>query len=271
MSIVSSPTRAVAPRARRTNARASPRRAVVVDARRGRKKTSRELDRADAVDDDAMTTDDAPALARVGRDDVLRSCATTSIGMLVVGLGARAASGAFPTRATHGDWNAALPLLGDDAGATAVAALCAAGAVTVGRIALLQVWDEFAASTDRSNAQVLGALDCAGDVAQVAVLPALGEEVLFRGALLPAVGGVPGVVVSSLVFGALHIGGGRSAAFGVWASAVGAVYGVAALHTHSVAAPAAAHALANIASAVYWNATRAEKVIGEKKLEGEDQ
>ena len=195
MSIVSSPTRAVAPRARRANARASPRRAVVVDARRGRKKTSRELDRADAVDDDAMTTDDAPALARVGRDDVLRSCATTSIGMLVVGLGARAASGAFPTRATHGDWNAALPLLGDDAGATAVAALCAAGAVTVGRIALLQVWDEFAASTDRSNAQVLGALDGAGDVAQVAVLPALGEEVLFRGALLPAVGGVPGVVV----------------------------------------------------------------------------
>ena len=146
-----------------------------VDARRGRKKTSRELDRADAVDDDAMTTDDAPALARVGRDDVLRSCATTSIGMLVVGLGARAASGAFPTRATHGDWNAALPLLGDDAGATAVAALCAAGAVTVGRIALLQVWDEFAASTDRSNAQVLGALDGAGDVAQVAVLPALEE------------------------------------------------------------------------------------------------
>jgi hypothetical protein len=37
-----------------------------------------------------------------------------------------------------------------------VAALCAAGAVTVGRIALLQVWDEFAASTDRSNAQVFG-------------------------------------------------------------------------------------------------------------------
>ena len=52
---------------------------------------------------------------------------------------------------------------------------------------------------------------------------------------------------------------------------MGAVYGVAALHTHSVAAPAAAHALANIASAVYWNATRAEKVIGENKWEGEDQ
>ena len=249
MAIVSSPTRAVPPRARRASARASPRRAVVVDARRGRRKSARELDPADAVDDDATTTDDATARARVGRDDVLRSCATTSIGMLVVGLGARAASGALPTSATRGDWSAALPLLGDDAGATALTALCAASAVTVGRIALLQVWDEFAASTDRSNAQVLGALDGAGDVAQVAVLPALGEEVLFRGALLPAVGGVPGVVVSSLVFGALHIGGGRSAAFGVWASAVGAVYGVAALHAHSVAAPAAAHALANIASA----------------------
>jgi membrane protease YdiL (CAAX protease family) len=199
-------------------------------------------------------------MARVSRERVLESCAKTSLGMLVVGLGARAASGAVPVAATGGNWNETLPLLGNgDTSDVALSALAAATAVTLGRIALLQVWEEFAASTDRSNAQVLGVLEGAGDVAQVAVLPALGEEVLFRGALLPAIGGIPGVAVSSVIFGALHVGGGRSAAFGVWATAVGACYGACALNTGSVVAPAAAHALANIASATYWNATRAEK------------
>ena len=182
-----------------------------------------------------------------------------------IGLGARALSGAVPVSALHGDWNAALPLASGDASDMLVAACAAAGAVTLGRIALLQVWEEFAASTDRSNAQVLNVLEGPLDVAQVAVLPAIGEEVLFRGALLPAIGGVPGVAVSSIVFGALHIGGGRSAAFGVWASMVGACYGACALHTGSVAAPAAAHAMANLASAVYWMATRRDE--GEEKTE----
>jgi len=218
-------------------------------------------DAGDEGDDGARDEGDRTVkMARVSRERVLESCAKTSLGMLVVGLGARAASGAVPVAATGGNWNETLPLLGNgDTSDVALSALAAATAVTLGRIALLQVWEEFAASTDRSNAQVLGVLEGAGDVAQVAVLPALGEEVLFRGALLPAIGGIPGVAVSSVIFGALHVGGGRSAAFGVWATAVGACYGACALNTGSVVAPAAAHALANIASATYWNATRAEK------------
>ena len=196
----------------------------------------------------------------VTREQVLQSCAVTSLSLLGIGAFARGVSAAFPLAALGGDWNAALPLASDDASGMAVSACAAAMAVTLGRITLLQVWGEFAESTDRSNAQVLGALDGALDVAQVAILPALGEEVLFRGALLPAIGGMPGIAVSSVVFGALHIGGGRSAAFGVWASMVGACYGACALHTGSVAAPAAAHAMANLASAAYWKATRENKV-----------
>ena len=205
------------------------------------------------------TTATATTMPTVTRDGVLTSCATTSVSLLGIGLGARALSGVVPVSALHGDWNAALPLASGDASDMLVAACAAAGAVTLGRIALLQVWEEFAASTDRSNAQVLNVLEGPLDVAQVAVLPAIGEEVLFRGALLPAIGGVPGVAVSSIIFGALHIGGGRSAAFGVWASMVGACYGACALQTGSVAAPAAAHAMANLASAAYWMATRGEE------------
>lgn len=42
------------------------------------------------------------------------------------------------------------------------------------------------------------------------------------GALLPALGGGPaGVVGAGVVFGALHAGGGRNAAFAAWAGVVG--------------------------------------------------
>ena len=48
-----------------------------------------------------------------------------------------------------------------------------------------------------------------GDVVTVSVLPAVAEEALFRGALLPALGGGPaGVVGAGVVFGALHAGRG---------------------------------------------------------------
>ena len=72
--------------------------------------------------------------------------------------------------ATGEELEQTLPLLGNgDVIEVALGALAAATAVTLGRIALLQVWEEFAVSTDRSNAQVLGALEGADAMAQVAV------------------------------------------------------------------------------------------------------
>jgi membrane protease YdiL (CAAX protease family) len=91
------------------------------------------------------------------------------------------------------------------------------------------------------------------DVVTVAVLPALAEETLFRGALLPAIGVSPvGVVGAGVVFGALHAGGGRNAAFAAWASVVGCAYGACAVATGNVAVAMAAHAMANYASAALW-------------------
>ena len=59
------------------------------------------------------------------------------------------------------------------------------------------------------------------DVVTVAVLPALAEETLFRGALLPAIGVSPvGVVGAGVVFGASHAGGGRNAALAAWVRSV---------------------------------------------------
>ncbi|EFN54071.1 hypothetical protein CHLNCDRAFT_13326, partial [Chlorella variabilis] len=95
----------------------------------------------------------------------------------------------------------------------------------------------------------------AGDLLWVAALPAVSEELLFRGALIPAV--YPdwrGVVIAGLAFGVLHNSGGRNPAFAAWASLVGCAYGALLLATGSVACPALAHTLANVASAAVWKA-----------------
>lgn len=136
-------------------------------------------------------------------------------------------------------------------------AAAVAGGVTGARLAALAAWPEFRSATDASNSQVLLPLTSPLDVAVVSVLPALAEELLFRGALLPAVSpDWRGAVVAGLVFGALHVNGGRNVAFGAWAAAVGGVYGALFLATGNLWAPAAAHAVANAASAAAWLAGR---------------
>lgn len=76
----------------------------------------------------------------------------------------------------------------------------------------------------------------------VAIASAVGEEVLFRGALLPALGLLP----SSLLFGVTHQLRGRSR--GVWiafAATVGFLLGALFQATGSLLGPIVAHALVN--------------------------
>ena len=60
----------------------------------------------------------------------------------------------------------------------------------------------------------------------------------------------------------LHNSGGRNPAFAAWASAVGCAYGALFLATGSVACPALAHTLANVASGALWRAARAADASG---------
>lgn len=60
------------------------------------------------------------------------------------------------------------------------------------------------------------------------------------------------VLVSGVVFGALHVGGGRNSAFAAWAIVVGWAYGAAYLQTGDLLVPALAHSAANYASAYLW-------------------
>lgn len=91
------------------------------------------------------------------------------------------------------------------------------------------------------------------DIAIVAGLTGVSEELLFRSAIIPATS--PdwiGVLIAGVVFGVLHNSGGRNIAFAGWASVVGVAYGAAFVYTHNIWVVAGAHALANFCSAVAW-------------------
>ena len=192
------------------------------------------------------------------RDQVVAACLSTSAVLGAVGVGIYlAAPYISPAKGTEAfDALHAGSLIGEISLKSIGATLTTAGAVTGARVLLLNVWDDFRAATDTANGQVLLPLDgSVADIALVGSVPALAEEFLFRFALLPAISpDWRGAVISGLVFGVLHVNGGRNAAFAAWASAVGAAYGYLYLYTGSLAASAAAHALANVLSAWLWTA-----------------
>ena len=231
------------------------------------KKTSPARARPNPDASGTSTTTPSEPLPVASRDDVLDSCYGTTFWLLAIGVvlreGAHFGQGKLPSAIS--DWTSDLPLIAAlhppsspqlIAGHAIVALACAA-AVAAGRRALVSVSPEFREATNRSNAQVLRPLS-PGDVVTVSVLPAVAEETVFRGVLLPALSSVPAwgaagaVAVSGLVFGALHVGGGRNASFAAWASAVGVLYGAAAVYTGDVATAMLAHGLANYASAYSW-------------------
>lgn len=75
----------------------------------------------------------------------------------------------------------------------------------------------------------------------------LGEEWLFRGILQP----LTGLAVSSMLFGAAHVGGRRMLPFGVWATGMGLIMGGLAMATGGLIAPIVAHAVYDMLALAY--------------------
>ena len=139
------------------------------------------------------------------RDDVVASCTSTSTLILMLGLGARFV---VPKLAEMNPLTLGLIKDGVDWKHACLASALAVG-VTAGRVAFMSASEDFRKETNDSNKQVLTNLEFP-DVLFCAAYPALAEEMLFRGALMPALGGgAVGVLVAGTVFGALHISGER--------------------------------------------------------------
>jgi membrane protease YdiL (CAAX protease family) len=88
---------------------------------------------------------------------------------------------------------------------------------------------------------LLGPLS-SGEIAVFALTSGVAEELFFRGALQPATG----VVISSLVFGAVHVGPGkRFLPWTAWATAMGFVFAGLYALTGEILAPLVAHVAIN--------------------------
>jgi membrane protease YdiL (CAAX protease family) len=76
------------------------------------------------------------------------------------------------------------------------------------------------------------------EIVAISVLAGVGEEVFFRGAMQPAWG----LIITSLLFGACHVGGRLTVPLGIWAACTGALLGWLAIATGGLTAPIIAHA-----------------------------
>ncbi|MFP4221301.1 MAG: CPBP family intramembrane glutamic endopeptidase [Phormidium sp.] len=91
------------------------------------------------------------------------------------------------------------------------------------------------------------------DLVWLGLLPGMSEELLFRGVMLPAIGLNPlGLVLSSLLFGILHISGRHQWAYTTWATIVGLFLGLSAILTGNLLVPIIAHIITNWLSGFLW-------------------
>lgn len=91
------------------------------------------------------------------------------------------------------------------------------------------------------------------DLIWLGLLPALSEELLFRGVMLPALGlDNVAVIVSSLAFGVLHLSGPQQWPYVIWATIIGLMLGFSALFTGNLLVPIIAHMVANWISGYFW-------------------
>lgn len=215
----------------------------------------------------AAATPSSPSIIPASpKNDVFQACITTSSIIATVALVIKVAATTFlpsisslsssPTLSTTLSllqWPLPAPSSSSSPYLTTLGlAAGTAALVTTARLVLLAAWPDFKSSSDRSNTQVLGNLTPL-DLLWVAVLPGISEELLFRGALIPVISpDIKGAIISGLVFGSLHVNGGRGTAFATWSTAIGVVYGGLFLSTGCVWAAVVAHCLSNIVSGGIW-------------------
>ena len=97
------------------------------------------------------------------------------------------------------------------------------------------------------------------DLIWLGLLPGLSEELLFRGVMLPAFGlNITAVIVSSLLFGVLHLSGSQQWPYVVWATIIGFGLGYIALITGNLLIPITAHIITNLVSSSLWKMTQSK-------------
>ena len=127
-----------------------------------------------------------------------------------------------------------------------------AGIIIVASSIVYRLWPAYRQSADAYLQLVLKPLVWP-DLLWLGLLPGLSEELLFRGVMLPALGyDFFALILSSLVFGVLHLSGSQQWPYVVWATIVGFALGYSALMTDNLLVPITAHIITNWMSSGLW-------------------
>ncbi len=127
-----------------------------------------------------------------------------------------------------------------------------AGAITLTSGIIYRLWPAYRRSADIYLELVIKPLIWT-DLIWLGLLPGLSEELLFRGVMLPALGlNFTAVIISSILFGVLHLSGNGQWPYVVWAAIVGFALGYAALVTGNLLVPVVAHIITNLVSGTLW-------------------
>lgn len=125
-------------------------------------------------------------------------------------------------------------------------------AITVASSIIYRLWPAYRRSADIYLELVIKPLVWT-DLIWLGLLPGLSEELLFRGIMLPALGlNLAAVIISSLLFGVLHLSGANQWPYVVWATIVGFALGYVALITGNLLIPIIAHVVTNLISSCLW-------------------
>ena len=133
-----------------------------------------------------------------------------------------------------------------------------AGGIVLASSIIYRLWPAYRKSADGYLEMVIRPLVWP-DLIWLGLLPGLSEELLFRGVMIPALGfDFVAVIVSSLVFGVLHLSGLQQWPYVVWATVVGFALGYTALITGNLLIPIVAHILTNLISSSLWKLGNAD-------------
>ncbi|MBE9222475.1 CPBP family intramembrane metalloprotease [Cyanobacterium stanieri LEGE 03274] len=138
-------------------------------------------------------------------------------------------------------------------------ALLATG-ILLASVVLSKCWTPYRISAEKYMNLIISPL-LLPDLIWVGLLPGLSEELLFRGVMIPAFGyGYGAIVISSILFGVLHLSDAQNWHYVLWATIIGSILGYSAYATDNLLVPITAHILINFSSSLLWKLNHNRKL-----------
>ncbi|AFY73086.1 CAAX amino terminal protease family [Synechococcus sp. PCC 7502] len=117
---------------------------------------------------------------------------------------------------------------------------------------IYEIWADYRLAANTYLEMVLKPLELV-DVIWLGILPGMSEELLFRGVVLPSFGmNAVGLIVSSLIFGILHMASLKHWQYAAWAVIVGIGLGLVTIATDSLLPAVTTHIFTNSLSGLIW-------------------